>query len=87
MKKILFLNGMGILFLVTNVLASSAGAQLDPYVAAYDEQNPTAPILLQAVKSQNPQDRFRAALAYGRILKPESAQPLIGLSKDSSQDV
>lgn len=79
---------LGILPLLSlNAFGFDSLTRIDPFVDAADRQQPSAPVILQSLGSPNAALRTRAAETLGRILRPESVDPLLALLKDSDTRV
>ncbi|MGE0616560.1 MAG: HEAT repeat domain-containing protein [Bacteriovoracia bacterium] len=68
-------------------LSHAARATINPISDAEDKRDPKAGALIHAVSSTSATERARAALALGRILKPEGIDPLFTLLSDKRSDV
>ncbi|MEQ1878767.1 MAG: HEAT repeat domain-containing protein [Bdellovibrionia bacterium] len=68
-------------------LSIPSHAALDPIVVAEDLRQPEAKGITEALKSDRPQQRARAALALGRIRSPLGINPLLMLLTDKNYGV
>lgn len=73
--------------LIGLVYSQSSLAKLSPLAIAEDERQPLAKAIQDAVRSRSEATRKRAALALGRIQKPEGLPALLQLLGDASLDV
>lgn len=68
--------------IVGQLQLSGALGSIDPITDAEDRQNPAAPVLVCGARSKVAVVRARAAMAFGRIQKPECVDPLLFLLRD-----